>query len=31
VVRRLLTSKLGPDEIAQAGSRSLKTLLEPAC
>ncbi|HZX05272.1 hypothetical protein [Kribbella sp.] len=31
VVRRLLTSKLGADEIAQAGSRSLETLLEPAC
>jgi hypothetical protein len=31
VVRRLLTSKLGPDEIAQAGSTSLKTLLEPSC
>lgn len=31
VVRRLLTSKLGPEEIAQAGSRSLSTLLEPAC
>ena len=31
VVRRLLTSKLSPDEIAQAGSRSLTTLLEPAC
>jgi hypothetical protein len=31
VVRRLLTSKLTADEIAQAGSRSLTTLLEPAC
>ncbi|MEU8224309.1 hypothetical protein [Kribbella sp. NPDC048915] len=31
VIRRLLSSKLGADEIAQAGSRSLTTLLEPAC
>jgi hypothetical protein len=31
VVRRLLTSKLSSAEIAQAGSASLKTLLEPAC
>jgi len=31
VVRRLLTSKLTADEIAQAGSLSLTTLLEPAC
>lgn len=31
VIRRLLTSKLSADEIAQAGSRSLTTLLEPAC
>ena len=30
VVRRLLTSKLTPDEIAQTGSRNLRTLLEPA-
>jgi hypothetical protein len=31
VIRRLLSSKLGPDEIAQAGGRSLTRLLEPAC
>ncbi len=30
VVRRLLTSKLTPDEIAQTGSRNLRTLLDPA-
>ena len=31
VVRRLLTSKLTPAEVAQAGSVSLTTLLEAAC
>ncbi|MEU4192072.1 hypothetical protein AB0E69_09250 [Kribbella sp. NPDC026611] len=31
VVRRLLSSKLSPGEIALAGSTSLKSLLEPAC
>ncbi|WP_406053483.1 hypothetical protein [Kribbella sp. NBC_00889] len=31
VVRRLLTSKLTPAEVAQAGSKSLTNLLEPAC
>jgi hypothetical protein len=31
VVRRLLTSKLSPAEIAQAGSQSLTTLLEAPC
>ncbi|MDX3006123.1 hypothetical protein PWY87_30890 [Kribbella solani] len=31
VLRRLLSAKLSPDEIAQAGSRSLTTLLEPSC
>jgi hypothetical protein len=31
VVRRLLSSKLSPEEIAQVGSTSLETLLGPAC
>ena len=31
VVRRLLTSRLSPAEIAQAGSHNLTRLLEPAC